>query len=127
VSGQVIHFEIPADDPERAYAFYQDVFGWRINAMPEMQYALVQTTDTDESGAVTTPGAINGGMLRRQGAITGPVITVGTDDLEATLAQVEKAGGAVVVPKTAVGDMGFSAYITDPEGNVVGLWQNAEA
>jgi len=123
----VIHFEIPADDPERAYAFYQDVFGWRINPMPEMQYALVQTADTDESGAVLTPGAINGGMLRRQGAITGPVVTISTDDLEATLAQVEKAGGTVVVPKTAVGEMGFSAYVTDPEGNVVGLWQNAAA
>ena len=127
MSGQVIHFEIPADDPERNYAFYQDVFGWRINAMPEMEYALVQTADTDETGAVTTPGAINGGMLRRQGAITGPVITISTDDLEATLAHVEKAGGTIVVPRTAVGDMGFSAYITDPEGNVVGLWQNADA
>lgn len=125
MSGQVIHFEIPADEPERAQAFYRDVFGWRINSVPEMEYALLLTADTDENGVVTTPGAINGGMLRRQGAITGPVVTVGVDDLEATLAHVEKAGGTVVVPRTAVGDMGFSAYVTDPEGNVVGLWQTA--
>ena len=125
MSGEVIHFEIPADDPARAQAFYRDVFGWGINSMPEMEYALLQTAETDESGTVRTPGAINGGMLRRQGAITSPVITISTDDIDTTLTHVEKLGGAVVLPKTAVAEMGFSAYFTDPEGNVVGLWQNA--
>ena len=74
------------EDPDRSKAFYREVFGWGINSMPEMEYAMLQTTETDESGAVRTPGAINGGMLRRQGAITGPVITIGTEDIETTLA-----------------------------------------
>src|SRR5947209_17225164 len=106
MSGQVIHFEIPADDVERAQAFYREVFGWRINSIPDMGYALLNTTDTDGTGAVTTPGAINGGMLARQGPITAPVVTIDTEDIDATLAQLEKLGGAVVVPKMPVGDMG---------------------
>lgn len=26
-----IHFDIPADNPEKMAKFYQDVFGWKIN------------------------------------------------------------------------------------------------
>jgi predicted enzyme related to lactoylglutathione lyase len=125
MSGQVVHFEIPADDVERAQAFYREAFGWQINSVPEMNYTLVSTTETDETGAVKTPGAINGGLLQRTGPITAPIITIDTDDIDSALQLVEKLGGAVAVPRMAVGDMGLAAYFTDPEGNVVGLWQNA--
>jgi predicted enzyme related to lactoylglutathione lyase len=121
----VVHFEVPADDVERAQAFYREAFGWRINPVPDLSYALVTTTDVDDSGAVKEPGGINGGMLARSGAITAPVITIEAEDIDATLNTVEKLGGAVVMPKTPVGQMGFSAYFTDTEGNVIGLWQNA--
>jgi predicted enzyme related to lactoylglutathione lyase len=124
VSGRVVHFEIPADDVERAQAFYREAFGWRISPMPEMNYTLVSTTETDDSGAPKEPGGINGGMLARSGAITAPVVTVEAEDIDDTLLTVEKLGGAVVMPKTPVGEMGYSAYFSDPEGNVIGLWQN---
>lgn len=125
MTGQVVHFEIPADDLARAQAFYREAFGWRINEIPDMNYTIVSTTETDETGAARTPGAINGGMMARQGPITAPVITIDTEDIDATLRTVEKLGGAVTLPKMAVGEMGFAAYFTDTEGNVVGLWENA--
>lgn len=125
MSGRVVHFEIPADDVERAQAFYHEAFGWKINSMPGMNYTLVSTTETDESGAPKDPGGINGGMLARQGPITSPVITIEVDDIEDTLPAIEKLGGAVALPKSPVGDMGFAAYVTDTEGNLIGLWENA--
>jgi predicted enzyme related to lactoylglutathione lyase len=125
MTGQVVHFEIPADDVPRAQAFYREAFGWQVNEVPGMNYTLVSTTETDESGAVTTPGAINGGLMARQGPITAPVITIETEDIDATLQLVEKLGGAVTLPRIAVGEMGFAAYFTDTEGNVIGLWENA--
>src|SRR2546423_9060479 len=125
MTGQVVHFEIPADDLQRAQAFYREAFGWRINEIPDMNYTIVSTTETDETGAARTPGAINGGMMARQGPITAPVITIDTEDIDATLQAVEKLGGAVTLPKMAVGAMGFAADFTDTEGNVVGLWENA--
>ena len=125
MTGRVVHFEIPADDVERAQSFYREAFGWQVTPMPEMNYTLIGTTATDETGAPTEPGAINGGMMQRQGRFTAPVVTIETDDIESTLQQVEKLGGAVVAPKMAVGEMGFAAYFSDTEGNVVGLWQNA--
>jgi predicted enzyme related to lactoylglutathione lyase len=120
-----VHFEIPADDVERAQAFYREAFGWRIQPMPEMQYTIVSTTETDQTGAPKEPGGINGGMMQRQGRMTAPIITIEAEDIEDALVAVEKLGGAVVAPKMAVGEMGFAAYFSDTEGNVIGLWQNA--
>ncbi len=123
--GGVVHFEIPADDVERAQSFYRGVFGWRIDPMPDMSYALLMTTESGEDGRPREPGVINGGMMRREGEISAPVITIAVDDIDATLKQVNSSGGTTVQAKMPVGDMGFSAYFTDPEGNILGLWQNA--
>jgi uncharacterized protein len=122
---KVIHFEVPFEDGERASSFYRDAFGWQLNAMPQYQYVLATTTPTDDRGNLTEMGGINGGMLRRQGPITAPVITVGVADLDEALARVEKLGGKVAIGRQPVGDMGFSAYFHDTEGNLIGLWQNA--
>ena len=122
---KVIHFELPFEEPERATTFYRDAFGWDLNSMPNYQYTLVTTTPTNEQGAPAEPGGINGGMLRRYGPITAPVITIGVEDLDDALARVEKLGGKVAIGRQAVGTMGFSAYFHDTEGNLIGLWQNA--
>jgi predicted enzyme related to lactoylglutathione lyase len=125
MTGQVVHFEIPADDLERARTFYRDAFGWKVNPMPEMNYTMVSTTETNDQGMPTNPGAINGGMAQRGAPLTGPVITIDVADIESALDQVEKLGGQTVRGKEAVGNMGFAAYFADTEGNVVGLWQSA--
>jgi predicted enzyme related to lactoylglutathione lyase len=125
MDGQVVHFEIPADDVERARGFYRDAFGWRIDPMPEMDYTMVSTTPSGPDGMPTEPGAINGGMMPRQGPVTSPVITVNVDDVDAALAKLEQLGGKTITGRQAVADMGFSAYFQDTEGNVVGLWQTA--
>jgi hypothetical protein len=122
---KVVHFEVPFDDGERATTFYREAFGWQLNSMPQFQYTLVTTTPTDESGNLTEIGGINGGMLARQGPITAPIITIGVENLDDALARVEKLGGKVAIGRQPVGDMGFSAYFHDTEGNLIGLWQNA--
>jgi predicted enzyme related to lactoylglutathione lyase len=64
--GKVVHFEIPADNLARAKKFYSTVFGWNLNEIPEMEYTMVRTAESDENGMPKEPGAINGGMLQRQ-------------------------------------------------------------
>jgi uncharacterized protein len=125
MSGQVVHFELPADDLERAKAFYREAFGWRLEQWGDMPYTMVSTTPTDDNGMPTLPGAINGGMLPRQSPITGPVITISVDSVDAALARVEELGGKTAMAKQPVGDIGFTGYFVDPEGNVMGLWENA--
>lgn len=121
---KVVHFEIPADNLERAQGFYRQAFGWALNSVPGMGYTLVQTTESGKDGSPAEPGAINGGMLARQAPITNPVITVQVDSIDDSIKQIEKLGGRVVRGKQPVGDMGFAAYFRDTEGNVVGLWQS---
>jgi len=127
MSGRVVHFEIPFDDGDRARGFYKDLFGWQAMEMPEMSYTIVTTGPSNDQGP-TESGYINGGMLPRQQAATrSPVLVVDVDSIESTLERVGSMGGSTVVGKTPVGDMGFAAYFTDPEGNVIGLWETAKA
>jgi hypothetical protein len=123
--GKVVHFEIPADNLERAKKFYSTVFGWNMNEFPEMEYTIVRTTESDQNGMPKEPGAINGGMLKREDPVKAPVITISVENMDQATATIEKNGGKVIRPKMPVGDMGFAAYFKDTEGNVIGLWQNA--
>ncbi len=125
MSGRVVHFEIPADDVSRAEEFYRSAFGWNLSAMPDMGYTMVSTTPTDEQGAPKEPGAINGGMFKREGALSTPVITIDVDDIDKALETVAANGGSTVQGKQAVMDMGYAAYFKDSEGNLMGLWQTA--
>ncbi|OJF14802.1 VOC family protein [Couchioplanes caeruleus] len=122
---KVVHFEVPFDDAERAHGFYREAFGWQLATMPEMSYTMVTTTPTDDTGGPGEPGGINGGMMARQGPITSPVIVIGVEDLDDSLARIEKLGGRVEIGREPVGDMGFAAYVRDTEGNLIGLWQSA--
>lgn len=124
MGGRVVHFEIPFDDGDRAREFYQGTFGWSMVPMPEMGYTMVSTGPTGDQGP-SEPGYIGGGMMQRSEPSQGPIITVDVDDIDATLAKIEEMGGKTVTPRQEVGDMGFTAYFNDPEGNLMGLWQNA--
>jgi uncharacterized protein len=126
MSGRVVHFEVPFEDQERAGTFYSEVFGWQLQALPEMSYVMVTTGPTaPQGGGPEEPGFVNGGMLARNAPIGGPVLVIEVDDVDDALAQVEERGGTTVQAKVAVGAMGFSAYFKDPEGNLMGLWASA--
>jgi len=123
---KVVHFEIPADDVERAKKFYGSSFGWELETMPmgDGEYTSVKTTAVDEQTQMPTdPGAINGGMFQRDERLTSPVITIDVDGIDDALKQIEDAGGSTVQPRTPIPGMGAFAYFKDSEGNVIGLWE----
>jgi predicted enzyme related to lactoylglutathione lyase len=119
-----VHFEIPADDKERANGFYQSAFGWNLSPMQGMDYTIAITTPSDQqTGMPSAPGAINGALFPRTDNLRTPIITIDVEDMDAALAQVESAGGSVAQAKDAVPGMGYYAYFKDTEGNIMGLWQ----
>jgi predicted enzyme related to lactoylglutathione lyase len=124
VAGRVVHFEIAADDSDRASAFYSGAFGWQVMAMPEMGYTIVTTGPSGEQGP-TESGFINGGITRRQGSFASTNIVIDVDNIEDALRSITDAGGTVVEERMPIGEMGFAAYFTDTEGNFVGLWESA--
>jgi uncharacterized protein len=126
MSGRVVHFEIPFDDADRARGFYAEVFGWKVQPIPELEYTSVSTGPTTDEGYSKEPGYINGGMFRRSAdPPRQPVVTIDVDSIDATLEQIEERGGKAVGSKLTVADMGFAAYFEDCEGNLIGLWETA--
>jgi uncharacterized protein len=114
---RVIHFEIPANDPERIASFYQKAFGWKIDKWPgPMEYWMVVT------GGDAAPG-INGGLLRKQGPVTATTNTIGVESVDAAVTAVTNAGGKLVMAKTPIPTVGYFAYCQDPEGNLFGVMQ----
>ena len=112
-----VHFEIPADNPERAIQFYSSVFGWKFNQWGgPMEYWLITTGEPEEPG-------INGGLLRRRDPNQPCVNTVTVARVDESLEAIEKAGGVCVLPKMAVPGVGWMAYCKDPDGHIFGIMQ----
>ncbi len=123
---KVVHFEIPVDDIKRAGKFYSVVFGWGIMSVPGMDYTLVTTTETGEDRMPKQAGAINGGMMKRSGPIKSPVITVSVKNVDDAVKKIKNNGGKIIMDKFKVGDIGFSAYVEDTEGNLIGVWEDVK-
>ncbi len=123
---RVVHFEIQAEDVERAKAFYGAVFDWEFQdygAFTGSTYWGIVTGPEDQPG-------INGGLLQRPAATPGPgqgtnafVCTVGVEDYDATERRILDAGGTVALPKMALTGMAWQGYYLDTEGNTFGIHQ----
>ena len=129
---RVAHFEIAVDDKDKAREFYSSVFGWQIMDVPVQMagdtgtYTAATTTPTDpQTQMPTEPGGINGAIVERTGAISGPVITIYVESIYDCLEKVTAAGGTIVAGRQEIQGMGAYAYVTDVSGNVVGLWESA--
>ncbi len=111
------HFEIPVDDPDRAEAFYREVFGWtfeRFEGAPEY-YGLANTGEE-------IPG-INGALFKR-GPDAETTITMTVDSIEKATGAVQANGGKVLQDKTPIPGMGWFATCQDSEGNKIGIFNN---
>lgn len=121
-----IHFEIHADDLDRAQAFYERLFGWTFQAWGGGEYRVIRTG----SGG---PG-IDGGMMKRHGPqpaegapVTCWLCTVDVVDVDAAVAEAQAAGGSLALAKMPVPGVGWLAYAKDTEGNIFGLMQEDRA
>lgn len=130
---RVVHFEIQADNIERAIKFYRDIFGWQIEQWGQEKYWMIMTDSTSSPQAADKdskePG-INGGLLPRPAKTPGKeqgtnafTCTVDVENFDVTAEKILKAGGVVAMPKMAIAGMAWQGYFLDTEGNVFGLHQ----
>src|SRR5262245_12916228 len=111
----IVHFEIPADDVQRAIKFYKSAFGWKISDPWKMDYFFVETRRKGEEG-------INGGLMQRKMPEQPFMNYILTKSIDRSLQKVEQAGGVVAMPRTEIGEgMGWIAAFKDTEGNVMGF------
>ncbi|GAB1512372.1 VOC family protein [Actinophytocola sp. KF-1] len=119
--GRPVHFEIHATDPEQAKAFYENVFGWRIERWGSEPYWTISTGEGR---------GIDGGLLARKGpppAADAPagsfVVTIEVADLTATTAAIVQHGGTMATGTQTIPNVGWLAYCADPDGNLFGVLQ----
>jgi len=108
------HFEIPSTDLAKSRAFYEGLFGWKVQMMPEMNYAVFQVgEDTLGGGFNPVEAVVNDGIQ----------IYIEVADIPATLAKAKGLGGTVVLEKTPISpEFGYLAFLLDSCGAKVGLW-----
>lgn len=123
MGNRVIHFEIQADDVNRAKSFYEKTFGWEIKKIMgvdngPMDYWGVTT------GESKTPG-INGGMYQRpkDQKIYTYDCTILVDDIDKAIKDVLKNGGKIRREKSELKGVGWFAGATDTEGNAFAIMQ----
>lgn len=110
----IVHVEIPAANVEGAGRFYHDLFGWKIQPMPEMNYTMWEAGDGDEYGGFPQVSDDNpAGQV---------LVYIASDDIETDLKKVEKLGGKVLHTKTEIPGTGWFGIFKDPTGNVLALY-----
>lgn len=131
MANRVVHFEIEAEDVERAKKFYSEAFGWKMEQMGEEMgsYIVVTTGDPKE------PGGINGGLFQvGQKELNAYRCVVAVDDIDKAIADVKAAGGkvyddnkapdgTVIGEKVDIPTVGIYAKCKDPDGNFFSLLQ----
>lgn len=117
----IVWFEIPADEPERARSFYAKLFGWKIAPFPGMTPPEAQNyLHIDTGGPEASP---DGGLMKRMHPEQTITHYISVPSVTRFMAKVEKLGGTVCKPKTAVPGMGFFAICKDTENNTFALWE----
>lgn len=112
-------FEIPVKDLERATKFYQKILGQKMQVMEAMGMKSAFFPADMENGSVG--GCLIVGKGYKPAASGTLIYLNGGANLSTILSKIEKAGGKIILPKTAIGHNGFMAHFKDTEGNKVGL------
>jgi predicted enzyme related to lactoylglutathione lyase len=119
MGSEIVHFEIPAQNPAKLSEFYKKSLGWTFkdSGMKEMKYWMIKTA---------TKPKVGGGMYKKDNPKQGIVNYYNTPNIQTAIDKIKKNGGRIVVDKMKVMDMGWSAIALDPEGNMLGLFQPAK-
>ncbi|MFX0041969.1 MAG: VOC family protein [Candidatus Hodarchaeota archaeon] len=118
---KVVHFEINADDPVRAKAFYENVFKWKIEKWEgPMEYWVIEAGEESEEG-------INGGLQKREDSEDQIFNYIKVPSVDETSKKIEDNGGNLVSPKIAVPGIGYFYMFKDTEGNKLGIMEEDES
>jgi uncharacterized protein len=110
--------DLATPDQDAAAEFYGGLFGWSVE----------EDENSEQTGgyrvAILRGLAVGGVMkLMQEGQPPAWSTYVSVEDVDATAARAREAGGTVVVEPMSVLDYGRMAFLADPTGATIGLWQ----
>ena len=112
-SHPIVHVEISSVDLEASGRFYSELFGWKIQHMPEFNYTTFQAEGGPGGGFNPISDTNPAGTV---------IVYVDSEDIDAGLAKAESLGATTIVPKTEIPQTGWFAFFKDPSGNTIGLY-----
>jgi predicted enzyme related to lactoylglutathione lyase len=115
-AGRFVWHEIMSQDIAKALKFYTALFGWTVNEMdmgPAGKYHMLMKGDAAVGGAMTAPPGVPAHWM----------MSVGTEDVDATARQIPELGGKLLMQPTTVPDMVRFAVGMDPQGATFGVVQ----
>jgi len=124
MAGEIVHLELPSRSFERSAAFYGKVFGWRAEGAQAGGHLLFQTPGAGDGGPGSGSGmtGVRGSwVLHALAQAPGPLPFVAVEDIDATLAEVERQGGRILVPRLSLSGQGEFGLLADPDGNVIAV------
>lgn len=110
-------FDIPVKNMQRARDFYEYMLDTRLQPeeMDGMQMAIFPGDDAAVRGSL-----VQGGSL--EPSETGTLVYLNVDGfMDAAIDRAQQKGARVVMPKTAIGEYGYIAQLTDGEGNRIAM------
>lgn len=114
---RVKHFDVSADDPQRAMDFYANVFGWTFQKWDgPVDYWLITTGDTDDPG-------IDGGIAKREDPSARIMNFIDVPSVDDVSNKVTQHGGKIIQQKQSIPGIGYFVIIQDTESNLYGLMQ----
>ncbi len=117
---RVVHFDISADQPERALKFYTKAFDWQFSKWDgPFDYWLIRTGVEEEPG-------IDGGMGVRSNPDAGITSIINVPSVDEYAARVVAAGGTILAPKQAIPGVGYLVNCKDTEGNGFAIMEDDE-
>ncbi len=108
----VVHVEFHSNAPEKTKAFLKDVFDWKFQDMPEMNYSMFEA-----------PSAPGGGLQKAENMPAGVLDYILAEDIDGTLKKIQSSGGAIVMPKAEIPGFGWFAVFQDPTGITLALYE----
>ena len=112
------HLEIPAENIDKSKEFYSNLFNWEFKFVEEMNYMMFTIKNKD--GAITSGGGITP-KLNELHPITN---YINVENIDTSTEKITELGGKIVLPKNAVPGMGWFVHFTDPDGNLMAIWQD---
>ena len=112
-AGSFVHIELASADPERTRKFFEDVFAWEFEFMPEMEYHTY-----------VAPSGPGGGLMKpMESQPPGILNYLLSDDVDTDVKKIEGAGGHILEPKREIPGVGWWALFQEPTGITLALFQ----
>ena len=114
--GSFVHMEIASTDPQRTRKFFEDVFEWDFEFMPEMNYHTYEA-----------PSGPGGGLMSpMENQSPGILNYLLSHDIDTDVKKIEEAGGRVLQTKKEIPGVGWWAVFQEPTGIVLALFQGRQ-